>query len=485
VRISVLILLLIFTALKVGAQTTFEKKYSPSLHQYGRAIFTTSDHGFLLQGTIEQAWRNCYIIKTDSLGDTLWTRQYGTDSIQFYAYDMVKSSDGGYFICGDYQEVLTFPSMDSYLQKIDSSGNQVWFNLFGWPTAQNGNKDQAEIVRTLNDGSIIVEGTTKDYYVNIGNYIPVGQGFRSYIAKFDTSGTLVQIKTVSLILDTLWGQNFQALDLETIGNKIFWLGIPSSPFYPNGGGTTLVAFDSNLDSIYTISTGLDNYYGLSKTNNGELILFGQGLLAKMDTSGMIIFATPNVSPCFPNEIIELSDGSFASVGGTYHISPFYGDFYNIIYPFNQIVFLDQYDISGNLTGSSVFNLLPSVGKQLGYRLVSTFDNGFAFTGYSDQSIWIVKTDSTGNLGTGINGSTFEADHLRIFPNPVNNNCFISSSAIISEIELRDLKGKVLERIKVNEAGYNMDMTHYPNALYIVGVTNNAGNKSRMKLVVVH
>ena len=63
----------------------------------------------------------------------MWTKQYGTDSIQFYAHDMTKTPDGVYLICGDYQEVLTYPSMDSYVQRIDSIGNQVWFNIFGWP----------------------------------------------------------------------------------------------------------------------------------------------------------------------------------------------------------------------------------------------------------------------------------------------------------------------------------------------------------------
>ena len=484
-RLKGLISILIFVSLKVGAQITFEKKYTPSLQQYGREIFETSDHGFFLQGTIEQGWRNCYLIKTDSLGDTLWTKLYGTDSIQFYAHDMTRTPDGGYLLCGDYQEVLTYPSMDSYVQKIDSLGNQVWFNLFGWPTVLNGNKDHADLIRSLNDGSVIVEGSTKDYYVGIGNYIPVGQGFRSYLAKFDTAGMLVQIKTVSLLLDTLWGQNFQALDIETIGDRIYWLGVPSAPYFPNGGGTTLVALDSNLDTIYTITNGLDNYYGLSKTSTSELVLFGQGLLAKMDTSGTIVWVTPNGSPSFPNEIIQLSNGSFASVGGEYHISPFYGAFYNIFYPFNQIVYLDKYDNTGNLMGSSVFNLPSSVFKQLGYGLVNTFDNGFAFVGYNDQSIWLVKTDSTGNFSTGLNGSSLESDNLKSFPNPVSDKCSIFSSNIISEITLLNSAGEVLDRINVNDTTYSLDMLKYPNALYFVEVTNNTGNKSRLKIVVVH
>jgi len=277
---------LIFTLLisfNCHAQYTFEKIYTPSLNQYGRQIFQTSDNGFILQGTIEQGSKNCYIIKTNEYGDTLWTRTYGTDSIQFFAYDMTSTPDGGYLICGDYQNYLTFPSMDSYVQKIDSMGNQVWFSLFGWPTSQNGNKDYAELVKTLDDGSIIIEGTTRDYYVDTGNYISVGLGWRSYVAKFDASGNLNMIRTVSIVLDTLWGLDYQASDIETIGNKLFWLG-STNPGFPPSASTTLIAFDSNLDTLFTITGSLNDYYGLSRSGDEHLFLFGQGIITKMDTA---------------------------------------------------------------------------------------------------------------------------------------------------------------------------------------------------------
>jgi len=478
-------LIFILVSCKMEAQTSFEKKYAPSLEQYGREIFNTSDEGFLLQGTIEQGWRNCYFIKTDSIGDTLWTKNYGTDSIQFYTYDMTKTPDGGYLICGDYQEVLTYPSMDSYVQKIDSMGNQVWFNLYGWPTSQNGNKDYAQLIRTLDDGSIIVVGTTRDFYVSIGNYIPVGQGWRSYIAKFDTSGSMLEIKTISLVLDTLWGQDYQAFDLETIGNRIYWLGINSAPYYPNGGGTTLVVFDADLDTTYTISSGLDDYYGLSKTNDNNLILFGAGILTKMDTTGAIAWTEPNISPSFPNEIIEQNNGTFSSVGGSYHISPFFGDFYNIIFPFNEIVYLNIYNDTGTLTGSSIFNPSSGVVKQLGYNLIKTNDNGFAFVGYSDQSIWLVKTDSLGNLNTGLDEQLLDANDIKIIPNPATKTCSIFSFNTISEIAIYNLVGDLIAKEEVNSNSYQINVENYSNAIYFIEVNYNMGKKSRMKLIVSH
>lgn len=482
-RILVLIFLLFLT--KAEAQSTFEKKFTPSLEQYGRELFETPDNGFFLQGTIEQGWRNCNLIRTDASGDTLWTRTYGTDSIQFYAYDMVKSQDGGYILCGDYQEVLTYPSMDSYIQKIDSLGNQVWFNLFGWPTSLNGNKDHAELVKTIDDGSIIVAGSTRDYYVGLGNYIPVGVGWRDYLAKFDDQGNLLKIKTVSLVLDTLWGQNYQTFDIETIGNKIYWLGINGSSYYPNGGGTTLVAFDSELDSVYTISSGLDDYFGLSKTIDNKLLLFGQGLITKMDTTGSTIWTSPNSSPSFPNEFIEFGGGTFASIGGTYHISPFDGDFYSIFSGNNQFVYLNIYNSSGLLTNSNIYSPAAGINTHLGYNLVHTNDNGFAFVGYSDESIWLVKTDSAGLLNTGMSELLTENERALILPNPATDHCRITSDREIAEITIFNYTGSVMLNDSVYNNSYLVNVEKYLNGVYFIRIKYHTGLNSNLKLVVSH
>src|SRR5688500_17612452 len=92
----ILTLFLVFLISKSFAQITSEKKYATTAEQYGREIFQTADSGYLVQGTIEKGWRNCYLIKTDSTGQTQWTKTFGTDSIQYYCVDMASTQDGGY-----------------------------------------------------------------------------------------------------------------------------------------------------------------------------------------------------------------------------------------------------------------------------------------------------------------------------------------------------------------------------------------------------
>ncbi len=461
-------------------QAVFEKKFSPSNKQYGREIHETADHGFFLQGTIEQGYRNCYLVRTDSLGDTLWTKTYGTDSIQYYAYDMVSLPDGGYLVCGDYQEVSTSPSMDSYVQKLDSNGNEVWFNLFGWPTALGGNKDHAQLVKTLTDGSVIVEGSTKDFYISVGNYQALGIGWRSYLAKFDSSGLLQDIVTVGLKIDTMWGPDYSAFHMETIGNKIYWLGINSYAHYPNTGKTILAVFDSALDTLFTIDSGLNSYYGLGGTGDDHLLLFGNGITAKMDTLGNFLWTMPNASPSMPYAMVETGNGEFISVGGTDYISPFGADFYGAG---NPPVYLNRYSSSGSLSASAVINVPPGITMQLGFDVTATVDNGFAFTGFSDQAIWLVKTDSTGNFSSGLADFGLPDERIRLFPNPASTSCEISSEENPVSLDVYSLTGTRVFTTLLQDKSYTLTLNDFSEGFYLLSLTDRAGKISRRKLLV--
>jgi len=60
-----------------------------------------------------------YLIKIDSLGDTLWTRTYGFEDCNDWGRSVSQTLDGGYIIAG-YKVHLVG---DVYLIKTDSFGN--------------------------------------------------------------------------------------------------------------------------------------------------------------------------------------------------------------------------------------------------------------------------------------------------------------------------------------------------------------------------
>ena len=462
------------------AQVSFEKKFSPDNRQYGRAIFNASNDGFLIQGTIDKNWRNCHLIRTDALGDTLWTRNFGTDSIQYFAYDMIQLGDGNFLHCGDYQTALTFSSMDSYIQKIDSLGNVIWFNVFGWPSSLGGSKDHAQKIKTLSNGSIIIAGTSKDVYLGIGNYQNFN-GWNSFLSLLDSNGTLIDIGSIHYLLFNTNFQSFQSYDLETINNSIYWLGTNAAPLFPTAGQTLLAKFDSNLDTLFTINTGLNSYCGLSKSSDNHLYLYGIGIITKMDTLGNVIWTTTNPSPSIPNDLIELANGELVTIGGDYYISPFHADFYSGA---NTTVYINRYTNNGVLIDSSRINNPPGVSYQIGYRIVQTADQGFAFTGLSDADIWLVKTDSLGQLSTSVSENNLE-NKFSLYPNPANSICHFSFDKEIASITITSLDGKILFADDVNQKQGILATDHLADGLYIVKAELVDGRKAFRRLMVLH
>ena len=99
------------------------KTYGDSLDDRGYAVKQTTDNGFIIA-----AWTSSwgagsfdyYLIKTDSDGDTLWTRLFGGNSHE-YAYDVIQTQDGGYAIAGaSFSQSAGWG--DYYLVKTDGNG---------------------------------------------------------------------------------------------------------------------------------------------------------------------------------------------------------------------------------------------------------------------------------------------------------------------------------------------------------------------------
>jgi len=88
------------------------------------SVEQTSDRGYIITA---DKYGNTYLIKTDSIGDTLWTRTYGGD------YNLGRSvkqtTDGGYVIAGIINYSGT-PWVNIHLIKTDSIGDTLWTKAY-------------------------------------------------------------------------------------------------------------------------------------------------------------------------------------------------------------------------------------------------------------------------------------------------------------------------------------------------------------------
>ena len=120
------------------------------------SVCLTSDGGYIVAGMTKSfgaGGNDAYVIKTNSSGDSLWTRTYGGSADDF-ASSIQRTADGNYIIAGSTTSFGVSGSA-AYLIKINSSGDTLWTKIVDEPGG-----DGAAAVQQTFDGGFIVAGAT-------------------------------------------------------------------------------------------------------------------------------------------------------------------------------------------------------------------------------------------------------------------------------------------------------------------------------------
>jgi hypothetical protein len=148
-----------------NGDTLWTRTYGGANDDQGGSVQQTSDGGYIIAG---ETWsfgagrEDAYLIKTNAQGDTLWTRTFGGiyDDGGYWAQ---QTTDGGYILAG-WATSFGAGSHDAYLIKTDSLGDTLWTRTFGgteW--------DDAYSVEQTTDGGYILGGDTWSYGAGNGD----------------------------------------------------------------------------------------------------------------------------------------------------------------------------------------------------------------------------------------------------------------------------------------------------------------------------
>ena len=111
--IIVLLIEMILFAEISSAQITFQKTFGGTGSDAGTGVQQTLDGGYIMTGFIDDFGAgngDAFLIKTNAIGDTLWTKTYGGTSDDG-GRAVQQTNDGGYVIIG-----------------YSSSFNNIYFN---------------------------------------------------------------------------------------------------------------------------------------------------------------------------------------------------------------------------------------------------------------------------------------------------------------------------------------------------------------------
>jgi len=139
-------------------QNEWSKTYGGDMIDWGNCIQKTSDGGYIISGTY---WWNAwslwfcyfYLLKIDASGNQQWYKTHGTFDRENVAQSIKQTSDGGYIIAG-YSGIPQ--NMQLYIAKTDSLGNILWTRIYG----TTDSFDAGRCVEQTSDGGYIITGET-------------------------------------------------------------------------------------------------------------------------------------------------------------------------------------------------------------------------------------------------------------------------------------------------------------------------------------
>jgi len=149
--------------LNASGDSLWSRAYGGEDEDVADSVIQTNDGGYLLGGytrSFGAGGQDIYVVKTDALGDTLWTRTHGGLSSDggWGSVSIEQSYDGGYVICSDTysfgpQEDERSQRPNIYLIKIDSSGITQWSQTYG-----GYGHEWARSINQTTDGGYFITG---------------------------------------------------------------------------------------------------------------------------------------------------------------------------------------------------------------------------------------------------------------------------------------------------------------------------------------
>ena len=248
----------------------WSRQFGTSSTELGLDVFADANNVYIsgftegFMGSGNMAGGDAFVSKFDNEGTLLWSRQYGSNQIDF-GNGVAADAAGNVYVAGrtNIYSGQTIVDGDAFLIKYDSAGNLVWTRSI-------------QPSRDLGANDLVVQGN--DVYV-VGNVLKNGGDWDSFITRYNTNGILQSY--------TEWGSSTGSLPydlaadvvIDPLGGVLVAGTTRISLDGPNLGGqdSFVTKFDANGTLAWTKQFGTsssDEANGIATDSAGKIYVAG-------------------------------------------------------------------------------------------------------------------------------------------------------------------------------------------------------------------
>ena len=431
--------LFVLNAILAKAQTTFEKTYNWGLSAMdAESVQQTADGGYIMAGFIYPLGSDSQmsLVKTNSNGDTIWTKAIGGSFGFFMGTSVQQTNDLGYIVTG-----MGKGGDGVYLVKTTAAGDTVWTRDF--EKTSTGNEGKA--VKQTTDGGYVVTGITNDTI---------------YAAKLGSTGNMTWSKKYGK------GKGFSIQETTDGG---FIIGGEKGTFNTQA---YMIKTNVNGDTLWTKAYGTTSQGAreVVQTSDGGYVLTGYSsgdiYLIKTNSFGNLIW-----QKTFGGTLTDVGESVKETNDGGYIISGYEKIFDAMLGTDKREMHIIKRSSNGNPVWDRNYGTLGAEGM----NVQQTSDKGFAVTGpgpegsLSNTTFFLLKTDSLGFVTTtGVSNNFANTYDVAVYPNPNSGTCSIQVSNFnthMSYLTITNLIGQSVYYTQINSDKTEINLIGKPKGLY--------------------
>ncbi|MBU1613631.1 right-handed parallel beta-helix repeat-containing protein, partial [Patescibacteria group bacterium] len=346
---------------------------SAEINELGQSVNPTKNGGFIIVGVKNHGTENSsiWLIKTNSHGDTTWTKSYGGYGSPAYSTYVEQTTDDGYIISGYIAPYNGDKYYQLWLLKTDDAGDTTWTLTYG-----GSGLDQGRSVQQTADGGYIVTGNTGsgDLLLLKTNSIGEISWTKTYGGDKEDYGNAISLTNDGGYIISGWSSS------NTISeNNGFWLIKTNSA---GDSSWTLLLEGNNIAAAWSAEQTKDNGY-ICTGHNGNNKIWLVKVDAEGDTTWTKSFGNKGTSQ--GRDVKETSDGGYIITGFTE------------LYGANE---RDLWIIKTDSFGNKLWDkIIANQYDDYGVSIQQTFDDRYLIAGYTETDgsgkydVWLVRLEA--------------------------------------------------------------------------------------------